>query len=290
MVSLAEIERATARRVGPYFQAPADRQAPSTAHFEYVLVPSLRSTVEQDLVTNLWLLRRDASVLPDDRQRLVANYDPERGQVTVDRPWSVIPAPGEVLEFHHLNPELELREAVRAGLRRTFFADTIQALLTSQYGDVDLTAQAAWLTAPSQVLRTQYGWGKPQGDAPFEATMLQGHVMLSGTHGSYAPANTWVTALRPHWSWVNGADSDTGPLDDDDELAVDLDYAASAGHIEAWHLFPHRLQAAAAGNLQATQKMAAEEFTRQSMIWGPSQDRRFGFSEVFGHTRTSVVL
>ena len=91
-----------------------------------------------------------------------------------------------------------------------------------------------------------------------------------------------MTALRPHWSWVNGADSTTGPVSDDDVLSVDLDYAASAGHIEAWHLFPSRMFAAAAGNLQATQEMAAREFTRQSMIWAPPAPREIRFSEYVG--------
>jgi len=78
---------------------------------------------------------------------------------------------------------------------------------------------------------------------------------------------------------VNGV---TGyPAHDDDELAVDLDYAAAAGHIEAWHNLPARLQAASAGGQQESQQMAAVEMTRQTMIWMPYSRGHFGFTEPF---------
>jgi hypothetical protein len=288
MITLAQLEQEVGRRVGPYWRFFTDRQVPNTAQFSFANFPELRSSMDQDLVTNLWMLRRGetldgAPVSLDvvDRQRTVDVYDPEQGRVIPDRPWGSIPVPGEWFEFHHLNPAQELRPAVLAGLRRCFFEDLFAAELTSQYGDIDLTYQQPWITNPNQITRVQYGWYKPVGDAPFEATMQQGHVMLRGTSGPYAPANVWVTALRPAGSWVNDADSSTGPTNDHDVLVVDLDYAASAGHIEAWHMFPSRLfEAAAVGN-QPTQEMAAREFTRQSLIWGPAgRQREIGFAEV----------
>src|SRR5215510_12495851 len=119
-VTLAQIEQETARKVGPYYRFAMDRQVPTTANFGRAFFPALRSVVEQDLVTNLWLLRRGldetgavVAVPPDDRQRTVAHYDPAQGLVEVDRPWSAAPAPAEVCEFHHLDPEQELRPAVR---------------------------------------------------------------------------------------------------------------------------------------------------------------------------------
>jgi hypothetical protein len=199
-------------------------------------------------------------------------------------------APNELADFTHLHPDLELRQAVLAGLRRCFIEDTLPALLTSAYGDIDVTYQAPWVTNPNQITRVQYGWYKPYADAPFEATLQSGHVMLRGTSGQYAPANVWFTAMRPVSSWVNGAESLDGPTADTDTLDVDLDYAAAAGHIEAWHLFPSHLFAAAAGNLQATQQMAAQEFTRQSLIWGPAPMQRVGFSEVVGRPAGGGVI
>ena len=295
-ITLAQLEAEVGRRVGPYVETFTDRQIPSTASSTFAFFPELRSTIDLDSVTNLWSLRRGVCMDPvtgefddyddvpiEDRQRLVAEYDPARGQVFVDRPWGTsLPEPGEWFEFHHLNPSMELRKAVQAGLRRCFLQERLQVVPTSQYGDIDLTAQCPWLTDGKQVQRVEYGWASPVAEAPFGTVVSGGHVFLTGTTGTYAPTTLWLTALRPAWSWVNGADSTSGPTGDWDELDVDLDYAAAAGHIEAWHLFPARLQAAAAGGLMATQEMAAREFTRQSLFRFPSGQPNVGFKTVVG--------
>jgi hypothetical protein len=287
-ITLAQLEQETARRVGPYYRLFTDRQVPNTAQFTYVLYPELRSEIDLDSVTNLWLLRRGVDwqgnpVTFDvvDRQRLVASYDPEQGRVFPDRPWGIFPVPGEVTEFHHLNPEQELRVSVMAGLRRCFLPDTVQAQPTAPFGGIDLTAQYPWLTDPWQVARVRYGWLSPYSDAPYDTYSSAGHLILSGTHGSALPTAVWVDAWRPAWTWVNGAESTEGPVADDDLLDVDLDYAASAAHIEAWHYFPARLQSAAAGGLQATMAQAAQEFSRLANLFGPQRPSRTGFSSVF---------
>jgi hypothetical protein len=276
MITLARLEQEVARRTGPFFQAAQDSSVPTTSTTISAYMPALRTSAVLGGPENLWLLRR--GVLSDgtstaynsqDRTRMVQSFDASAGRVVIDRNWYSPMAPSELADFTHLHPEQELRQVVLAGLRRCFLSDVIQALITSPAGDIDLTYQAPWITSPNQVQRVQYGWYSPYADAPFEAVMQQGHVLLRGTSGNTAPANVWVTAMRPAWSWVNSADSLDGPTNDDDTLDVDLDYAASAGHIEAWHLFPSHLFAAAAGSLQATQEMAAREFTRQSTIWGP---------------------
>lgn len=277
MTTLAALEREVARRTGPFFQAAQASAVPSTAIS--AVMPVLQTTALLGGPENLWLLRRQAAD-PVDRQRLVQAYDPGAGRVIVDRNWRNIMQPDEPAEFHHLDPAQELRTAVLAGLRRCFMEETLALGQGTSYSGIDLTATAPWITDPGQVLNVQYGWYAPVGDVPFKPIMNGGHVILPS--GGAATGGLWVTALRPHWSWVNGADSITGPTGDNDVLAVDLDYGAAAGHIEAWHLLPSRLFAAAAGNLQATQEMAAREFTRQSMIWGPGDTRCIGFSEVVG--------
>lgn len=292
MITLAELEREVARRTGPFFQAAQDSGTPTSSTTRAAYMPGLKSSSVLGGPENLFVLRRgtyaNGSPLPVgqydavDRIRMCESFDSASGRVTVDNNWRNAMLPNEFADFTHLHPEQELRVSVLAGLRRCFMPETLPGLVTSGYGDMDLTAQYPWLVGRNQVVRVQYGWAKPWGDAPFDTQLMQGHVMLTGAWGNYAPANVWVTALRPAWSWVNDAESTTGPTDDDDTLAVDLDYAASAGHIEAWHLFPAHLFAAAAGNFQATQEMAAREFTRQSLIWGPERDTRVGFSEVVG--------
>jgi len=297
VITLATLEQEVARRTGPFFQAAQDSQVPTTSTVISAYMPTLKTSALLGGPENLWLLRRgvladgtSSAYNPQDRTRMVQSFDASAGRVVVDRNWYAPMAPSELADLSHLHPDQELRPSVLAGLRRCFMEDLVPAVLTSPYGDIDVTYQAPWVTNPTQITRVQYGWYKPYADAPFEATLQSGHVMLRGTSGSYAPANVWVTALRPAWSWVNGADSASGPTNDTDELDVDLDYAASAGHIEAWHLFPSHMFAAAAGNLQATQEMAAREFTRQSLIWGPAPARRVSFSGVVGQGSRNVVL
>src|SRR5262245_31248305 len=123
--TLGEIERATARRVGPYYGAALDRQVPSISGLDFAIVLKLLSRTEFYLVTNMCRLRlgidyqgNPETVDPLARQRLVASYDALSGRVIVARPWSVVPTPGEMVEFHHLDPSMELRTAVRNGLRR----------------------------------------------------------------------------------------------------------------------------------------------------------------------------
>ena len=291
MITLAELEQEVARRTGPFFQAAQDGGSPTSSTAIAAYMPTLKTTALLGGPENLWLLRRGllldgsppapATYSTEDRIRMVQTFDGSAGRVVVDRNWRNPMVPNELADFTSLHPEQELRRAVLTGLRRCFMQDLVPGVVTSGYGDMDLTYTYPWLSSPNQVVRVQYGWAKPFGDAPFDATLQGGHVVLRGAWGGYAPASLWVTALRPAASWVNGADS-AGPTADADQLAVDLDYAASAGHIEAWHLFPSHMYAAAAGNLQATQEMAAREFTRQSLIWGPERVTRVGFAEVVG--------
>jgi hypothetical protein len=290
VITLAELERSVARRTGPFFVAAQASGEPTSSTATSAIMPALQSNALLGGPENLWLLRRgylvDGTPTPQsvndrDRIRMVQTFDPGAGRVTVDRNWQAPMYPNEVAEFMHLHPQQELREAVWAGLRRCFLADTFSAVQTSGYSDTDLTLQAPWLTSPDQVLAVQYGWAKPYADGPFETYTLDGHVMLGGAWGGNAPSTVWVTGLHPHYYRVNGEYAPAGPQEDDDTLEVDLDYAASAAHIEGYHLFPSRMFAAAAGNLQATQEMAAREFSRQAVIWGPRPSSRYGFGQVF---------
>jgi hypothetical protein len=304
-VTLAEIEQETARRVGPFYVLSMYQQTPSTANFERAYFPGLRSSVEQDLVTNLWLLRRGIDYLGTpvvvdsvDRQRTVAVYDPQDGSVQIDRPWSVAPAPGEVCEFHHLDPEQQLRPAVRAGLRRCFFSDRY-SMGNGFIFEADLTAALPWLTEPRWVWSVQLwsAWYGTPRDLPFVTFSQSGHVCIrvqAGGYPGFAGVNfageVHVILERPTSTWVNQMESVVGPTADGDMLEVDLDYAAAAGHIEAWHQFPARLQAAAAGGTQATQAMASLEFTRQARLHGPHKPDRWAFETLVGINAGSLTV
>lgn len=290
-ITLAQLEREVARRTGPYITAAQASGEPTSSTPSSAIMPMLQTTALVGGPENLWILRRGvlqtgaptpSPVAQRDRQRLVQAYDSGAGRVIVDRNWQIPMFPDELAEFVHLNPAQELYPSVMAGLRRCFLSDTTWAQPTSAYGDVDLTVQHPWITGTDQVVGLRYGWMRPGATAPFNTYLSAGHVMLGGAWAGYTPASSWVTALRPAWTLVNGAYSATGPTEPTDVLDVDLDYAASAGHIEAWHMFPSRMYAAAAGNLQANQEMAAREFTRQALIWGPPDDRSVGFTSAFG--------
>jgi hypothetical protein len=301
-VTLAQLEQAVARKVGPYYQLAMDRQSPTTANFQRAFFPGLRSTVELDLVTNLYLLRRGIDYLgaavpvsTDDRQRTVANYDPQQGMVEVDQPWSITPAVGEMCEFHHLDPALELRPVVLAGLRRCFLTERY-SLGNGYFFEGDLTASLPWLTNPSDVLMLETlpfptGFSGRTCEVPFVAFVQSGNVCIRVNSGTWGPyyGGLLVTIARSHFNFVNGLETTVGPTQDTDTLAVDVDYAAAAGHIEAWHNVPAKLQAAAAGNLQATQAMAAAEFSRQALIHAPKRPSRWGFDSLVG-TGTGGLL
>jgi hypothetical protein len=289
-ITLAQLEQETARRLGPFLLTAADPQVPNPSAPNWVIVPYLRSALDQDQVTNLWLLRRGvhadgtpvAGYDARDRARQVLSYDAQQGRVVPDRDWYLAPDPQEQLEFHHLDPEHELRVATLAGLRRCFFEDRFQ-LGAGVVCEADLTAALPWLDETCQVVRVQAGPPNcgPLGDVPYSTFMECGHVWLRvGSAGcaSAGGSGLLVTVRRAHSTWVNGADSTSGPMADTDTLEVDLDYAASAAHIEAWHHFPARLYEAAAGNLQATQAMAATEFTRQARAHAPRRAGRVAFS------------
>jgi hypothetical protein len=285
VITLAALEREVARRTGPFFQAAQAPGEPTSSTATSALMPALQTNALLGGPENLWLVRRGvrldgtptpAPINPQDRERMVQTFDAGAGRVIVDRNWQQPMYPNEVADFVHLHPSQELRQVVLAGLRRCFFQDRFG--LGGFVYEADLTAALPWLIDPQQVLQLQSGssYGA-MGDVPFATFNECGHVWIRTGGGG---ADLRVTVLRSHFEWVNGEEAVDGPTEDTDCLAVDLDYAASAGHIEAWHLFPSRMFAAAAGNLQATQEMAAREFTRQAMIWNPQPQAKLMFSSL----------
>lgn len=301
-ITLADIERATAPRLGPY--SLRTQSATKAATITLAYIDDLRSSITLGGVENLWVLRRgkkaDGSAVAGfnalDRQRLIAVFDPAAdpaaASIQPDRPWVVAPVANEVLELHHLDPANELRPSVQAGLRRCFFEDRATVTLSSAASERDLTSSLSWLSRKAQILRIQHqaagstvipvdvGWA-----GSFEKS---GHVWLADSPDPF-PDTLLVTALRAHFTWVNGADSATGPTADDDLLQLDINYAAAAAHIEAWRLFRARLQAAAEGGQQVSQKEAADEFTRQAAVHVGRRHREIALSAPFTLSSLSVA-
>jgi len=118
-VSLADVERETASRLGPFFDLVASGGTPDT-----VLVAGLRSSAPLGGYEGLWLLRRDA-VRTNDRVRTVTVYNGPNGSLGVDFPYEDTPVAGERVELHHLHPDQQLFVDVLAALRRCYLLDTL---------------------------------------------------------------------------------------------------------------------------------------------------------------------
>jgi hypothetical protein len=286
-VRLMDVERAVALRCGPYLEIT------STDGSTTGLVQSaeLTSTIPGGEYSDLYVLRRgrtpeDAAVVgvpSSDRVRQISEVNLALGQLVVDRPWATAPALGEELELHALHPTWELRRAVLAGLKRAFLVDRVSIAPTGAMIEVDLTASAPWITNPAQVRAAEAG----PTTAMLPMTLPWTHPYTRGGHvwlklAGYVPLGLLVTALRPSSSYVNAATSQAGPNDDDDTLAIDLEYAAAAGHIELWRIAPARLLPGAQVGLQPSRKDVASEFTKLSLTRIGRKPRSVQFAEPVG--------
>jgi hypothetical protein len=288
--TLAEVERETAARLGPFWAFTASGGTADT-----VTVAELRTTAPLGGYEGLYLLRREATQATD-RGRTVDRVDGTSGGLVVDFPYTGPAAAGEVVELHHLHPDLQLLVDVHAGLRRCYLLDTLLVdapVAVAPPGGypgavatvLDLTAQAFWLTSPRQVLAVTSGgalvpaagrYGSPSSNG-WTCWASRGTLYL-GVPGGVPTDGLTVRAYRDACGLVNGADAPDGPLLDDDLLSVPLDYAAALAHIEAWRRHRDRLEAAAAEGRFPTQEEAAAEATRcasryASWLFQPQQER-----------------
>lgn len=267
-VALRTIEQELARRVGPFHRlTAASGVAPVRVHTN-----ALQSLMDLRGYVGLWLLRRGryadgtavAGFAPDDRQRIVQTYDPGAGALEVDRTWTTPPVAGEEFELMLLDPENELRHAVRRGLERCWFADRVRIVPTTEAAERALTAEHFWLTKPTQLLALETHDGTVE-HAPNPVEWWRRFSEAGNQHvvsDDAFPDTLYVTALRPHSSWVNGADSATGPTDDDDTVQCDLDYAVTAGHKYLWEHLGDRLVPVARLGMKAGREAVEDGWRR----------------------------
>lgn len=279
------VEQELARRVGPYWSLNADPQSPTSAGPSFVIVPQLQSTIDQDLVTHMYLLRRgvlgDGTLTPSpipsyDRIRMIYSVDASNGRLVPDRPWQVTPYPNEQFEVHHLHPDQEELVAIRAGLRRCFWEQRVQ-LPPGYYYEYDVTATLPYVTDQQQIRRCQVGpwpqgwpgWWRGPLDLPFATFGQDGDVWIR-LSGSVYWGPFWggvlLTLHRDYFAWINAADNLNGPQQDGDVLGCHIDWITAAAHVEAWVRFPARMQAAAATGLQASKQEAAAELQHQGSL------------------------
>jgi hypothetical protein len=291
-VTLARIEAEVQARCGPFEQPTAASGTATT-----VVVDALRSSIPLGGYTDRWLLRRAAST-DDDRQRRVAAYDPATGTLTVDRAYAAPVVAGELLEIGVLDPLQELRRAVLRGLARCYFVERAAVEVTPGQVAENLSAALFWVTDVGQIRDIQSRVGTNH------ATPLCWYRLLSSSNqgvagGLRVDADTTppgagvyvVEALRPHATWVNGADAPDWVPDDEDELAAPLDYAAALGHAEAWRRCRATLapiaRAGYAEGIESVQREVARLVRGQWWYWDRPDRVRLGDPGGYGTGATA---
>lgn len=203
MVTLAQIEQEVAPRLGPY-----RRDVVASAVNLTIVVTKMTSSIDLGGFADLYLLRRGetisgvtVAVVDDDRVRQVDTYESSTGTTTIDRLYATPPVAGEYVEFHHLDPAMELRPAVLAGLKRCYFADRVALSLGSASVERNITTLAPWITNESQLLGMAYqsaALGAPA--APSVAVGAAGALT-----GNYLYRVTFVTATGETQGGVTSA-------------------------------------------------------------------------------------
>ena len=293
-VRLMDVERALAERCGPWY----DLESSGNSTTNLVQCLDIASSIQSGEFSDLYVLRRGrytsgAGVVgftADDRVRQVAEVNIAQGQLVVDRAWTTAPAEGEAIELMALHPMRELRRACIAGIKRCFFLDRLSVSSLGAAVETDLTASASWIRQPSYVWSVeseQTSYTLPATMPWFTPYTRAGHVWLK--LAGYAPLGLLVTALRSAGTYINAATSITGPNDDDDILAVDLEYATAAAHVELWRIAPARLLPAAQVGLQISRKDVADEFTKLSLDRVGRRPRSVMFGEPFGWASGNLI-
>jgi hypothetical protein len=269
-VSLATIEQRLAARIGPYEK----RFAGSGSSTGLLVCAAMKTSRDLGGYEELYILRRGRNRYgtlipnfnPDDRQRAVVSFANTTGALTPDREWNVAPAVDEEFELHALDPEMQLRPAVQWGLERCFFWDRAVLSVSGGLRSYSLADSVPWLTDPSLIASVQSAYPNsviPESRELWWRPKLLGNLVYLDTNWLGA-ADLSVTALRPHSSYVNGDMSYSGPNDDDDVLAVDINYALISAHVQCWINFTDRLSVLAASGLRLTATQVADKFNQMS--------------------------
>jgi hypothetical protein len=271
-ITLAEIEQLVAGFVGPYRREQVGTGAANTTSAAFF--PRLKSGIETGDYEDQYLLRRGVyssgelidNFLTDDRIRQVSGFVASTGVASADREWSMVPVATEMIELHSLEPETILRPCVLEGLRDCYFWDTADIDITSVFTDVDLSASVPWLTDPSQVVGVEFAF--PTQRLPsvrlswYDVYARGASVMLRANFQNIGTVR--VTALRPHFTLVNGEMTMAGPNDDWDVLRVDRRYAQLAGARAIWMMWPEMVRPLAYNGMRPTLEQIASAFTTRS--------------------------
>jgi hypothetical protein len=295
--TLADVERDLAARVGNHW-------VDTVASGDSLHISTLFQTSNIPLGgwADLWVLRRgvfssDGSAVPGfvltDRERRVKADPDDHGNIELDRAYAVQPTAGEQIEFHALQPSMQLRPSVLRGLHRIKYIDRASVSSVAPEAQRDLTAICPWITQEEQVLELETVYPGsiyvPTKVRNWGVFNQDGHVWVWATPDPY-PFKILVTHWRRADSEINGTYVANyqrhGIAQDNDQIHVDVTWAGSAAHVEAWRYFPAVLTPASRTGLSMKQKDAADEFTQKGREFVKVPPTRWEL----GKTRDHVFL
>jgi len=231
---------------------------------------SLRSSISRGKILDSAWIYRPAAALDADKVRMVAEggYDHAAGRLTPDLEWTNAPVPGETFEVilgANLHPLDSIAPAIRDGLARCRFVDTVLVINDTPGQDTNLSAFYPWLTSPVQLRTlapaTSDGHYAEHHHVHFRPYMKRGELWIR-TEEAYSYLNLEV--LRPHSTYVNDQDSIGGPVYDSDVVRCPLDWAVAATVVEIYKGFGTGLAAKENALVETALGRWSAEFSRLS--------------------------
>lgn len=276
VATLTDYRRALAALLGEVEVGTADAGPATTVIGVATALASgarVRSTVlPASLFRGKWLHRPDATNA-NDRDRLIATYDPIAGYLYPDEPWSVSPG-GEVFEILGLFSGSDLNGLVNEGLKRCFLVVEVTfATASNQDTRHDLSSVAPWLTVPEWVYQVgELAPGETRARTDPFRRVRRGTVARDGAalylEGPSFPTTStvYVRAIKPAYHHCAAAATPTafaqdGLLAEDDVAVADPTWVAWAAVLAAADRLDHleRTGQASQEALRARQ-MAASRF------------------------------
>lgn len=261
----------------------------------------LKSGISQDdLHRDVWLWRPDA-VNPADVLTVIKDASSQDGLVFPDRTWANPPyanGAGETYAiFHTLSPS-DITECVNRALQRMYFESEVTLTPSIDPDDAtndgqllrryDITTLFPWLTEPWQIRRVGYL-------APSQTRDKYWPSLIRGT--SYRESNilyVWLPAgfqgnglfylrtVRPHYTWVNNANSVTGLVNAADTVDVELNWVVAGAMVEVFDLLGQQLDDAAVKKYGAMQQHWADKFSYYSRQYFTLPRNEFYASQYLG--------
>ncbi len=262
----------------------------------------LQSSISQDdLHRDSWLWRPDATAAADVLS-VIKDANSQAGTVTPDRTWVNAPyanGAGETYAiFHTLSPS-DITECVNRALQRMYFEsevtvtpsvdpDNVETTNLTLFRRYDVTTLFPWLTEPWQLRRVGY-LAPSQSRADYWPTLIRGtsyrennilYVWLPA--GFQGNGLFYLRTVRPHYSWINGANAVAGLVNAADTVDVELNWVVAGAMVEVFDLLGQQLDDAAMKKYAIVQAKWAAKFSYYSRQYFTLPANEFYASQYLG--------